>query len=556
MKMTFKKLITLFSVISLIAFSFASCNSNDDKKPEAEDTTLIDAKEALTIQTVVAADETSITLPSKVTGFDDVSVTWASANTAVITSDGTVTAEEGTASTSVTLTATLTYGTQKETKTFTVSVYQKSHELTDAEILDAAIAKFNFDYDSTKAYNVIDVPETIAVSSKTVTVAYDSSNTNAVKYDSDKVYVYGGFTAASATLTATFSYNGSTKTVIENLTIPAITEFKFIDDTDADTKVTSSVKFNSSSKGIYNEVKEAKTEDGKDSIDKTEFNYVLNAASSQITITATKIYNEDEEKMMTIDQMVSYYSKSVKQAYKNMINAIKTLESEPTYENLYEATLAFNSDKYDRSTYTYEVWLSEQTRKDENGKKIAYSADDSAEIQASEANKAVAFIKLIFGIDDVNVTYDSFLESFYALVELQIEYSLYSEIPDNTIYGYEVIYSTDYDTYPTGVWFKELRAVYDSAKPWYKQVGKWYDETNKYSMGLTEFEWGDDEYELSNGEWNVDFTEFTVEAEDEDETDITFNVTDNGNGTLTVTDGTVTKTLTFTGSDLSDDDDD
>ena len=108
-----KKNVKIFTLLASVAmlFTVISCkdpSSSENDDPSASNLEL--AYEALTIQTRIAGD--SITLPSKVSIYDDVSVTWESYNPDIITiSSGSetaaVTRKDGTGEDLVNLTATL-----------------------------------------------------------------------------------------------------------------------------------------------------------------------------------------------------------------------------------------------------------------------------------------------------------------------------------------------------------------------------------------------------------------------------------------------------------------
>lgn len=126
----FKKLLALTMVFA-IAFGLAACEQTTGLTDVQK---LDEAAEDLSIATEVSGD---IELPA--TGLHGVTVTWVSANEAVIANDGTVTQPAKTAGdVEVALTATLTLGDEEYEIPFTVTVLAAT-DLNDAEKLNEAV---------------------------------------------------------------------------------------------------------------------------------------------------------------------------------------------------------------------------------------------------------------------------------------------------------------------------------------------------------------------------------------------------------------------------------
>ena len=514
-----------------------SCGDSDDKKQTQSDTTLEDARTALSIQTIVTKSDNSITLPSTVTGFSNVSVSWVSSNTTIITTDGTVTHQDGTGQDSVTLTATLTYNENSAKKTFTVIVYQNSKELTDDEVLAAAKAKFTFSYDKTLAYQEIEFPETITVDSNSVAVSCSSSNTKVIAISAGYAYITQQFSEKTVTLSQTFSYNGKTSTQELSVTVPAVTKFEYIEE-NSTKRTTYEITFDPTSKiGIYTEKKVYTDETKADSIEKTKFTYSLDEENEQITITLTALYSDETDgKWISVDELPNFYLNLVSEIYTNLFDALLAAEDEPTYENLYAFALIFN-DKTEEE-YSYEKFLTDND----------FSKDDSTTTVTENVTKSIDLIKTLLQIEDVS----SAKEAILAELSKNIALSFLS-LPNNTVYDYEVLLSTVYASYPTGQYFKKLRACYDSSKEWYAQCGVYKNSENYSEVSISDddFSFNNNYYDYDDGEWNESFTTFTYTDDEDNET--TFTFTDNKDGTLTVSDGTTTLTLNFEGDDLIDD---
>ena len=119
------------------------------KSADIETAALTDAdivgtvKNSVAVQAVVKLNETSITLPTSVEGFD-ATIAWTSNNTAIIANDGTVT--HPAKDTNVSLTATISSNSYSETKDFTVLVYGSESTYTEVASLDLEDASLENSY--------------------------------------------------------------------------------------------------------------------------------------------------------------------------------------------------------------------------------------------------------------------------------------------------------------------------------------------------------------------------------------------------------------------------
>ena len=533
MKTITKRIFALITALSLFSITVISCGGQDDNNtPSAKDNTLSKAYDLLHIQETVTGAETLITLPQTVSGYEDVSVTWQSSNTAIIAADGTVTARDGTESDTVTLTATLTYKDDSLTKTFTVTVYQKQKVLTDSEIVAAAVAKFSFAYAGKYAYEQYEAPSSITVNDKTVTVEYNSTNTEFLNVSGNKINVYKTLYDNTVTLTVTFKYNEESASNVYEVEIPANTVFA-INEGDNYYERTAKITFDPSNHTGIIEDSTIYTDGSKDNdVNNAKFTYTLDKDNNQITVTATHIYNEDAGEWFTINEVADY----MVQTYEKMFDLLEVLENEPTYQNMYNVMVILDDDA---ASLSYDEWL----------KKNSLEKDAPAKTQAEAAQGLLAFLKLALNITD---SYDKAKEAFLQAIRDQISRSIKCDTPQNTVCEYEIEYSLDHEKYESGAWFKKIQAVYDKSKKWYEQFGKWKDASNKYEISIAEFVVDGDEED--DGNWNEKFSTFTIEADGEGEEDTIYTIVDNGDGTLTLTvstDSSNPLTLTFNGGDLS-----
>ncbi|HAK68486.1 MAG TPA: hypothetical protein DCM57_02375 [Treponema sp.] len=178
------------------------------------------AKNALSISSTVSSGSTSINLPNSVTGYDGVSVTWASSNSSIVSGAGIVSAPAASGTSSVTLTATLTYGGKTETKTFPVTV-----ENDWAAYLENAKTKLVLsDSSLPSSADSIILPSSVADYSG-VSVAWTSSKPSVISA-AGKVSPEEGSGRTSVTLTATLSCG--TKTAAKTFNVSVMQKAKVI----------------------------------------------------------------------------------------------------------------------------------------------------------------------------------------------------------------------------------------------------------------------------------------------------------------------------------------
>jgi hypothetical protein len=313
-------------------------------------------------------------------------------------------------------------------------------------------------------------------------------------------------------------------------------EYALVESDNQRTRSVSLTLYPDSKTGLLEENITYTAEDKEADIDKVKFKYSVDTEKKQFTITVTQIYNPETKKWMTVSQMVDYYTEETIGVYSNIIYAAQTAEQDPTYQNLYAIQCAFFPDE----ATTYEEFLSS------NG----YSEEDAPEKIRTEVLKGVSFIKLVFGITDDN--YDQVVQQLTNTLKTKIQYSLYSEIPDNTIFEYKEITTEVSAQYPTGKWFEYIKSIYDDSKDWYRQLGIWVSDDGNTSLSLSEI--ASIGSEIDEGEWNETFTKYTYKDSNDNEASIT--VTDNKDGTITATIGGKDYTLNFEGLDITKEDED
>lgn len=152
--------------------------------PTAQDMTLENAYNALSIPQEIA-DEYE--LPTKISGFNAVTITWTSTETGII-DDSNKIILPSTSDKNATLTATLEYKGNSKTKVFSVKLIATSTELSDEEIVSLAKDQLTFIYDQNNyADQIVPVQNELQIRGKTVTITWSKvGNDKHLKYDSTK----------------------------------------------------------------------------------------------------------------------------------------------------------------------------------------------------------------------------------------------------------------------------------------------------------------------------------------------------------------------------------
>lgn len=146
----------------------------------------------------------NLTLPTK--GAYGSLISWDSSDPDVIATDGTVVRPAaGSDNADVTLTATLTYGSESETKLFSATVISKP---TDEQIAQADLEAINLG-DINNVINNLILPVKGNLGS---TITWESSNTSVILNDGKVIRPAAGSSEASLTLTATATYNSTSVT--------------------------------------------------------------------------------------------------------------------------------------------------------------------------------------------------------------------------------------------------------------------------------------------------------------------------------------------------------
>ncbi|WP_407426223.1 immunoglobulin-like domain-containing protein [Treponema sp.] len=349
-----KKFIKTFALLSsfTMLFGFASCADSGDSSGnqtasvnQNDSLSLVSAYDSLTIAEEIAG--TSISLPSGVSGYDDVTVTWESAEPGIIeAATGTVTAKDGSEYDLVTLTATLKNEKGKTlTKVFTVKVYQNSALLDEEAVLNLAFIQLKSILTSpVYAWSETEFDGKITIRDSEVSVNLETDNTEAVVIENSKITIYRNIYDIPVNITAELTCGTASKTETVALNLPAVTKFVSVKTgsyTNSDYVKTRTLILDPSTGTFdYLYVTEetytsgdnaGSTETDKDGMKGT---YVLSEDGKNITLTVNKIL------LPELTGTDTYYTKqefldAMGKLYKEVFKAMKAYEEKQTMNTAY-----------------------------------------------------------------------------------------------------------------------------------------------------------------------------------------------------------------------------
>ena len=494
---------------------------------------LVDAYAAMSdelIPSVVTGN--SISLPTTVSGYSDVTITWTSSDSEIInTATGAVTHKEGSDYDVVTLTATLTYGGKTKTKEYSVMVTQKDKELTDDEILEAAKNEVVINYSGENFFEELEIPETVKVNGKTVNIAFaiPEDSVNAKTNWKGNVEIEKDIIEQTAKIILTLSYNEKTTTKDVSITVPAATEFIYngYDYSSDELTQTETITFDPSTKTLTREASWIGYVGTG-----TQYSYEV-LGNHKIKVTTIKV--KSRGKWSTLEEMAEKYTSM----YTEMIKLMKNPPS--TYSELYESFKAvYLSNAGEGASYMSEGEFLKMlgASKDDN------EAKQKAVIQAYMSNYAESM-----GLSD-----DYTIED---LIADEIE-NVIGSYPKNAVYSYKFCDQKDNTkSYPNGASIN-FEYQFDNTKTWYNQTGRFYyydyntyDSFTVYSKS-SYINIKGEEY---NGKWDKNYTTFTATSDSNDNPlsePFSITVTDNKDGTVTISGGILTEPvkLNFEGSSL------
>lgn len=566
-----KKNVKIFTLLASVAmlFTVISCkdpSSSENDDPSASNLEL--AYEALTIQTRIAGD--SITLPSKVSIYDDVSVTWESDNPDIITiSSGSetaaVTRKDGTGEDLVKLTATLKdQENNVKEKEFTVTVLQKDKSLSDEEILELAAEEFKALFTvPDKAWEKLSVPETLTVQNKTVNVQVSTSDVEVT--NKGDFIIQKNIVVTRPEFTGILTLGNTSKTCKVTLELPAITRFEskktetynyYNNNVDGQEEITYTTILTLDPKSNkFEGLEERKTViyAGNDVVQEESYTdgirgtYTVDESNKEITLSYTEVYtnkpSEGKFAWMTKAEMVQEVSKT----YRDVFDAFKAYE-EADPKTLDTAYAAYSI----MQTFGGKVLTKEEFLKDFG------FASEEAFINSTEDEKTAFFAKISKDINELKGTLiylflgiplDSTWEEIYASLD-----SSFNEYMDDYFltdvdcsYVITCYSESQIDIYP------ELATIsaypkYDSSKTWNKQHGSYSSFSNDSFIERDESRLYFDRTSYRYGDWNESYTQYTTTDDNGDEK--VFTVTDNKDGSIELSDGLKSVTLYFNPIDV------
>ncbi len=505
----------------------AQDSGDDDSSPAV---TLTDAQKAALVKSALdvgyatgdSADWVTgnVTLPVSNSSYSDVTISWSSnaSNIAISGTTGTVTQPTSNNKT-VTLTATITCGTEIVTKTFALTVINK----TTAETLNAlAITYATGDSASSVTQNVT-LPS--ALSSYTVTW-----NSNLTKYITTAGAVTRDIVDVPVTLTATVSSGtseiGKKPFVLTVKQVPQVT-YTY---TESETTYTTKYTFTSDT------ITYTYT-DSSNSSENESRTYTFTADTDTGTLTAT---------MTGITINGTSYTKDTYTAYlTNMYSAVVTFykticeDNDVTYDDLISALKTSGTamgETYDDATaaeYCYEeIYGKDKTITD-------YAAALKAKTTLT-ADSHTAFASLLTQMG--YSSWDAALVDISAQAKTQAEYMFSART-----YSYTLV-TTTYTTYYTDGYVFNTAEKYDTTKKWWEQSNNYpryvsSDSSVRFSpMNDDGLRYGGFQYSGTLSDDHTTFTETTSGK--------AWAIISDGKGTLTLTNGSTSYTVTFEGNEL------
>ena len=506
-----------------------------------------------------------IELPSEVSGYSGVSISWASNNTIITVNGNTGYVSSPSISTPVTMTATLSEGTVSDTETFVVKVFsQTDTNITNEDYLEAAKAALSVEYDTDSATQVITLPTELENFDTTVT--WKTSNTNkASLYSSSSVTrctFYGSISDSTVTLTATLTRNSKTTTKQFVLTLPKITQARYY----FENLTYNNVNANSTEKYVF----EANTITYTYTVNADSDDTVLETKGTKYTFTA-----DDDKNIITVSVSQSllngiWYTKSEAGIYgKNlcneMFNAWEDCESSPTKESLLKVFVPGIFGK------SYSEVTSSEIDKAINYLLSSgyFSVSTVADFKSASDSSLTSGIKKCMSYLRNSICSNLCLDTSSSIStisekELEVlEESINTKYFENADYAYNVRSSSYYGTtnstqYPDGVWFT-ARSQWDDSKAWNLQTGKYAEDDNgNYGWHAPGYSHIDDVKFYANGYYGSDaktvcgtfdasFSTFT------DKDSKVWNISlDKTNHQITFTSGSDTYTFVFVGTGLDD----
>ena len=507
----------------------------------ADQATAAAAKDALTIADTVLNTEDSIILPTSVSGYSRVSVSWSSGDTPVIAADGTVTIPDGTETTTVTLTATIRKGDVSLTRTFTVAVYQLSKVLADADYVAAAKSRLSVAYtDSVYADQAITLPAEVSVGEKSVSVTWTAtSDTTHHALDSGKTEctIHRDIADVTGTLSATLAYGSASDSTTVSVTIGRVSKIRrSYTSTESSYSDSESYTFDGKTMTYVS----AYTSGGISNTSGKKYSYTVDTANKTLTVTTTaasdggKWYSKSE------------YSKNVKNVYSATLAAMKAFVKNPSLDTLLaEMQIQFPSitKEYAENmlVQNYASCFNNVTTVEEFEALPAQQLRTGFEVYC-EATRAQA--AATYGLSS-EAGWDSIFSAYSASLDATVKKIVDEAFVGNKVYTYSVD-TVQNDNYENGL---ELvtAAQWVEGREWYEQD---YSHSSYGGYDSAGGVYWDISIDIENKSASITYND----AEYEGSFDDTFSqLTDTESGIIwTVTEDSQTHELTFTKENSTD----
>lgn len=429
-------------------------------------------KDLLSIPSMLTNTVTSIEIPTAITGYSGVTVSWESSDSSVINAaTGAVDTPDQTKS--VTLTATINVGTISDKKVFIVTVYDAASTPTDADLVAAAKSVLEITCASGDSIDNVRNDITVPVSDAngvSISWSVEESKTNWL------------------------SISGTTGTVTRDLAdIPTVVTAKLEKGTESDTKefnltitrLTSLTdKSNSNSIKTYvldgNSITAQYTYTSDNSVYGYKYTYTSDTVNKTLVLTETGILWTDDPVWYTKETYNIKYKTFISDDF-TIISLLKQKEEKTTFDIDDVTSLAkaiYNSAETDDAALNSFI-IYYGVIKGYFGDSVTWSTTmaqfktlDTAVLTAGY--KKVAEYYRISCLDDCGLsytaTYDAILYALNNNGEAVADMWEGYVFNGSGLYSYTLEKQTDTDEYPEG-YSLCIKSVYDSSKEWYEQKG-------------------------------------------------------------------------------------
>ncbi|MBP5358935.1 MAG: hypothetical protein J6Y69_07105 [Treponema sp.] len=460
-------LAALFFPLLLVSCGNTNISEPEPQEVDADVQTLESAKSILTVKTIIAKNESSISLPSSVAGYEGITVSWVSGNESIISINGTVNHQSGTGSDAVNLTATLSLNGKTAIKEFTIKVYQNNSELSTEDVLE--VATTNLEANASELYAqycnagiltpyTINLDDSVTIDGKNVSVSWSSeSDDDHFSLSGNNLTIERDIVDIPVSLKGTLNYDGETVEKTITFTIPRISEFVSTRSNSYGDNLTTNIETYSFDSNVlvitanYTSIENGETvvEDESGEM----YSYTANPLNKTITLTKVKVLQEGTNG--------TWYTKS---EYRDFLyqyvlahgNTIKKVDENPTLANFAEY-MGGCPENYALEHLEHEGYYS-----GEGSVEDAISAYICEEIEEMRSDLNLSN----------TATHSQIIDAF---VSHETEEELEENFPGTIVYDYQIDFNDHGDSnksWESNISFS-AKAAFLAGKHWNEQNGEW-----------------------------------------------------------------------------------